>query len=195
MNNLYYNITITLNALFLKFMCLVKLKMSAEATEEIARQVLNSKMDLTKMREKYIKEGSAFMKMLPIKKRFHPSSYIDTKFDKEISITDEHITKKVKLTQKEITLAATNTVQIRLFDSFKFVNPTNTRYFSIINHLNTCAIEDCEYCMMTKITTNERNSFLMLNHIVRCTNPNCGSKGCFVLKNILNYNSLQSDLK
>jgi len=178
-------------------MCLVKLKMSAEATEEIARQVLNSKMDLTKMRETYVKEKSAFIKTLPFKKRFHPSSYSDMKYDKEIIINNEYVTKKIKLTQEEIAIAASNTVQIRISDNYKYIypNPTNKRLFSIINHLNTCAVADCEYCMMTKITDNKDSAFLMLNHIVRCTNPNCDSKGCFIMKNIFKYNSLQTDFK
>ena len=176
----------------------LKLKMSHEAMEEIAQKVLQNNMDLTKMRETLINKDSAFTKVLPLKKRFHPSMYSDFSYDKEHTINEEFASKKMKLTDKEVTLAAFNTIQLRLSDKGHYITSRKehyNRFFEIRNHLNTCAVPDCEYCLMTKITDDKSSSFLLLNHVVRCINPYCSNKSCFIIKNLMKYNSFQEDFK
>lgn len=178
----------------------LKLKMSPEAMEEIAHKLLQSNMDLTKMRELYTKKDSAFIKVLPFKKRFHSSLYSDMSYDKEYVIAEEFVTKKLKLTNKQVTIAAFNTVQLKLSDNKNLIiNPKysvqHKRFCEIKNHLDSCAIPDCICCLMQKITDNKDASFLTLNHVVRCTNPHCENVNCFLIKNIIKYNSFQEDFK
>jgi hypothetical protein len=176
----------------------IQLNMSAEALEEIAQKLLQNKMNLSEMHKMMKKEDSAFRRVLPIKKRFHPSIYSDVEYNRELVINEHDMTKKLKLTHKEIAIAAYNTVQLKLHDNAVCVNPRilkSGRYDEITSHLNTCRTPYCELCLMGKITDDPRRSFNMLNHVMRCIDANCESKECFVIKNLMKYNLIQTDLK
>jgi len=185
----------------------IGLNMSTIAEDEIATTILlGKKFDLGEVK----KISKRIKNSVTTSANDHKRKLIDEKFiymsddaaaiqgagpgdDTKMRIYTHEITKKIRMNNNVVIGCLYTRRQLEKKDGVPQTTPEYPIFKDFDKHLQNCGKTECSMNIITNILDNPLKCQDALNHIIRCANPNCTSKTCFMLKNIIKLNIIKTE--
>lgn len=185
----------------------IGLKMSTIAEDEIATTILlGKKFDLGEVK----KISTRIKNSVTTSVNDHKRKLIDDHFiymsddaaaiqgagpgdDTKMRIYTREITKKIRMNNNVVVVCLYTRRQLEKKDGVPQTTPEYPIFKDFDTHLQNCGKTECSMNVVTNIVDDPLKCQDALNHIIRCANPNCTSKKCFILKNIIKLNIIKTE--